>query len=148
MLTLVIGQVLLPFSGRLGHWRDERPDGLGMAGDRSQPERRRDLADQQVAGQQPAGGCTPEPRDQTARTFLQPMRFEQADHRQNDPDHRDIAGIIKSLTEGRDDGVEIEPGREPGNRRCRDNDQQRIEAQHEAQHHHRDAGKHQHLAHP
>jgi len=148
VLTLVLGQVLLPFGRRFGHWRDERPDGLGMAGDRSQPERRGDLADQQVAGQQPAGSCTLEAGDQAARTFLQPMGFEQANHRQDDPDHRDIAGIIKGLAEGRDDGVEIEPGREPGNRRCHDNDQQRIEAQHKAQHHHRDAVKHPHLAHP
>ena len=64
----------------------------GMARNGRQAERGEDLAEAEIDDQQPARRRARMPRDQRPRPLLQTVAFEQADHRQDDPDDRDICG--------------------------------------------------------
>ena len=71
-----------------------------MAGDRGQAEAGGDLAEEQIDDEQPPGRWPPSSRGSgRGGALLQPVAFEQADHRQHDPDDRDEAIVVERLAE-------------------------------------------------
>ena len=69
------------FRRGLGHWRDQRPDRLRLAGDMGQPKRGEDLPEAKVKGQQPPRADPLHPGNQRLGALLKPVTFEQGDDR-------------------------------------------------------------------
>jgi hypothetical protein len=70
--------------------------------------------------------------DQRSRPLAQTIGFEHADDRQHDPHDADVARIVECLAEGGDDRHGAQPRCQSRRQRRRHDDEQRIEAEHEA----------------
>src|SRR6185503_9248829 len=110
-----------------------RPDGLRVARDRGQAERREQLAEAEIDDQQSSGGRPANARDQRARPLLQAVALEQADDWQHDPGDRDVAIFVEAMPERREHLQDVHPAQQAGGDRRGRHDQQRIEPEREAE---------------
>ena len=115
-----------------------------MAGNRGQPDRCRQLPQQQIAEQQPSGRRRRHPGDDVTRPFAQPGALQQPDDRQDDPRRADIAIGVEGLAKGGDHRQRGEPGSKPAGQRCGNDDEQRIPTQRKTDDDDADADKRPH----
>src|SRR5438270_6358864 len=123
---------MLLLGGRQSHRRDQWPDGLRLTRQRHPAKRRNDLAKTEIDDQQSPSRRAPHSRDQRARPLLQPVTFQQPDHRQHDPDDRDVAVLVESVAERAEHFQERHMAEQAGDDRRHRDDEQRIEAQRKA----------------
>ena len=125
-----------------GHRREQRAHCLGWSSDRGQPQRGGDLTQKQIAGQKARQGRALHPGHQRAGAFLKPVALHQSDHRQDDPDHRDIAGVVERLAEGGENRQRVHPRRQTRRQGGTSHHHKGIQPPHKAADHHCNAREH------
>jgi len=115
-----------------------------MPRDRGEADRCKSLTDEEIGGEQSPERRALDPSDERPRMLLQPIGFEQADDGKDDPDDRDIAGVVERLAEGGDDRGDVESRGEPGRERRGHDHEQGIEAEQEARDDDEDADQDEH----
>jgi hypothetical protein len=98
-----------------------------MSAQRSQPESSGELPDSEVREQNPRRRRTPETANEKPCALLEAGMLEEADHRQNEPDYRDIAARDESFAERCNDRNGAEAARYPGGETCNRYDKERID---------------------
>ncbi len=141
---LVVQRPVLPLGGALGHGGREGAHRLGVAEDALEAEGRGDLPQQQIEGEEAAGGEPREAGDQPAGLLLEPVPLQEADDRERDREDRHGSAGGEAVAEGGDDLLRREAAEQSGGYARHSDDQQGVAFRGETDDHHEDAKENDH----
>ena len=117
------------FRRTLRHRRNEWAHHLRMPAERYEAECGGDLAHCQIRQQHAPGGSALHARHHIARTLPEPGALEEADHRQHQPDDRDVPTLGERAAKCGQRAHQTESAGKPGDKAGAGDDEQRIESE-------------------